>query len=304
MVKVNSHVAVDGSHGSPTFGSRNRYGLQSLFCGFLHALLNVENVPAMDQAHEVFSSEGLSRLDLLRDSAQVEPKFRSLLIAVVNARLQARSAAIDIQRHESASPTCYFIVPCVTLNRAQRDTELVVGYYLANYRGVREFRYHGLGDDPSKYDVSMDHNRICITDDGLQQPRSARNHGEEILDLWIKRRQQAELTITDERFHKLSQQVAGKKYLDPNVAKEMAKAMGWMMLDLSPVPTAVLLVARGLVGVHHVYQAQRLARGENDLVGAKKIVTDFLRNIDSLSPEEARAMVDAVVEHHPSSPRV
>ena len=98
--------------------------------------------------------------------------------------------------------------------------------------------------------------------------------------------------------------ISGKKYLDPNVAKEMAKAMGWMMLDLSPVPTAVLLVARGLVGVHHVYQAQRLARGENDLVGAKKIVTDFLRNIDSLSPEEARAMVDAVVEHHPSSPRV
>ena len=45
----------------------------------------------------------------------------------------------------------------MTINRHQRDTELVVGLYTADYRqedmetASAEITYVGLGDDPSQY---------------------------------------------------------------------------------------------------------------------------------------------------------
>lgn len=184
----------------------------------------------------------------------------------------------------------------MTLNRKQRDAELVVGYYLADRRDSSNIEYHGLGDDPSEYRVSITHHRVVVEDNHVGQPRAARDHREEILDLWMQRRQQS--VSSDPRLDELIQQATPEQLQDPQLAKDIAKTLGWLMLDLSPIPTSVLLFAKGAAGAHHLYNAHRLARGEDDPQAAKRIVSEFIENVDSLSPEQARGVVDSLLAHH------
>ncbi|MBP89264.1 MAG: hypothetical protein CMJ64_21530 [Planctomycetaceae bacterium] len=296
LVKINSHVAVHGGHGTPTFGIMPRYEVESTFCGGLHALLDGVSGPFIDDLAQTFASEGKPRLAMLRDPEQIDPSVRALLAAIVNARLQARRAIVDIQNHTPHTPTLYFVLSCVTLNRKQRDAELVVGYYLADRRDSSNVEYHGLGDDPSEYRFSLDHQRIVIEDDHVGQPRSARDHREHILSLWMERREPT--AAKDARLIEVAQQATPEQLQDPKLAKEIAKTLGWILLDLSPIPTSVLLFAKGAAGAHHLYNVHRLARGEQDEGSARKIVSEFIDNVDSLSGEQARGVIDSLLEHH------
>ncbi len=299
VVKLNSHVSVTGRHGQLKFGSMDRYSAKSVFCGAMHGLLDGNSGPAYDELLEVFASENKPRLEMLRDPQAVDPGVRSLLAAVVNARLQARRAVIDIQHHRPHSPTYYLVLACVTLNRPQRDSELVVGLYTADCRSDPfAVHYRGLGDDPSRYQVCYDHSHLVISDQELGQHRPARDHREEILNTWMQRRErEAAAAVRDERFDAVVRRIHQQNG-DPQVYLEILKTMGWLMLDLSPVPTSILLFAKGAAGAHHLYRVHRLARGEGDRETAEPIVREFLSQLDELSPEQARAIVESLLAQH------
>ena len=126
----------------------------------------------MHELQEAFGSESKDRLAMLRDADQVDPEHRALFAAVLNARLQARHAILDIQDYKAATPTVYLVVACVTFNRAGPDTELLCGYYVADCRTDEESpSYHGLGDDPSRYQLRTGSSRLRIEDDQLHNRR-------------------------------------------------------------------------------------------------------------------------------------
>jgi hypothetical protein len=298
VVKLNSHVAMTRHRGQPQFGTMDRYGAPSTYCGELHALLEGRPGPAIADLGEAFSSEGKSRLETLNNASKTPPHLRALHAAVVNARLQARRAIVDIQSHRSQNPTVYLVVASVTLNQQQRDSELVVGVYLADHRSdPMAVRYYGLEDDPSQYETSFVHGGVRISDNGLQQPRDARDHREEILNVWIRRREQ-EALLQDERLLAIARQAAEGQHQDPVVAYEMLKTLSWLLCDLAPVPASVLLFAKGVAGAHHLYSVHRLARGHVDHRDATAIMDEFHSSIDKLSPEQAQLLIDALLEHH------
>ena len=147
---VLSHVAVQETDHGDRYGIMDRYRSESACCGALHELLQGEQQPLVRELRETFCSEGHDRIAALRDLERVEPAYRSLFAALVSARLQTRKVMIDIQDYEPMSPTLYFAVPCVTLNRKGRDTEIVCGVYTADHRSAeRTERYYGLGDHPA-----------------------------------------------------------------------------------------------------------------------------------------------------------
>lgn len=177
LIKINAHVSVVGDGDHAVFGLMPRYDTDSVFCGAVHAMLNGDRSPAISELHEVMASEGKDRVAILQDGQQVEARLRPLLAAVVSARLQARRAILDIQDYRPATPTLYTVVPSVTINRKQRDTEFLVGVYQADSRDSRvEATYRGLGDDPSSYQITLRHSALQITDDHIDTPREARDH--------------------------------------------------------------------------------------------------------------------------------
>jgi hypothetical protein len=301
VVKLNAHVSVLEEGGRTAYGLMDRYGRESAYCGKLQSLLDQQPDPAMDDMSQAFDSEGKHRLAMLRDPKQVDPRLRNLLAAVVSARLQARRAIVDIQDYEPATPTVYLVAPCVTLNRQRRDTELVVGFYLADGRGRQlEVRYQGLGDDPSRYDVARRHALLAIEDDQLAQPRVARDHRDEVIELWLRRRSLQQLRVP--RLEQLTRHPALAKRHDAKLARDMLYSLLWVLADLSPVPASIVLFGKGVAGIHHLYRVHRLARGEDDAHGAREIIRRSLPNVESLSAEEAHRVFDGLTEQYELTP--
>lgn len=165
VVKINSHVGVQGSSEAVAYGSIHSHAIESACCGTLIAMLEGGQLPAIQQLRELFRSEGRNRLLALLDPGIVELRYRALAAAVVNARLQAQQAALDIEQYRPETPTVYLILPCVTFNRPGADTELVIGQYGIDWtERSAKVRYHGLGDDPSKYSIRTEQGRAVITD--------------------------------------------------------------------------------------------------------------------------------------------
>jgi hypothetical protein len=298
VVKINSHVSLIESAGEITYGRMDRYGNPGLFCEGLHMLLDDRaRGPAADELREVFSSEGKDRLAVLRDPQQVEPAQRGLMAAVVNARLQARQAIVDIQDYRPRTPTIFAVLPCVTIDRTQRNTELMVGMYWADFRdGTLPVQYRGLGDDPSRYRVQYRHGLLCVEDDQLRQPREARNHRQEILRQWQQRRDRE--TVDSAPMKEISHGVARMEHHNAQFARETLKTLLWSLADVAPVPAAVLLFAKGAASIHHLYRVQRLAQGINDHHTAKAIIGEVAATVDAMTADQARGTIDALMEQH------
>jgi hypothetical protein len=166
VVKINAHVGVRPAGDGFEYGWIDRYDRPSACCGALARLLEDKRLPAVDELREIFRSGGVDRLAVLRDPSRVPTAHRALLAAVVNARLQARRAAEDIQGHRPGTPTTFLIVPCVSLNRPGPDTELVVGEYGIDWTGASAtVAYQGLGDNPASYRVRHEFGRVRIEDE-------------------------------------------------------------------------------------------------------------------------------------------
>jgi hypothetical protein len=165
VVKLNAHVSVHNDPGEPTiFGQMNRYQTQSVYCGALHALLEGAPGAFVDELRDSFQ-RGMDRLSMLRDPEQVDPTIRALFTAITSAQLQAVRAMTDVLAHESHCPTVYLILPSVTLNRRDDDTEIVVGLHMIDERhSTRTHEYVGLGADPSRYVLDHFAGRIHVTE--------------------------------------------------------------------------------------------------------------------------------------------
>lgn len=165
--KINAHVAIRQTPAGAEYGRMDRYGSESTCCGALAATLGGKaDLPAVRELRELFRSKGLDRLALLREEGVIPPEHRALLASVTNAALQAQRAVTDIRRQRPETPTIYLVLPCVTINRPDSDTELVVGEYAVDWtESEPQWKYRGLGDDPSKYRVEYKHDRLVLQDD-------------------------------------------------------------------------------------------------------------------------------------------
>jgi hypothetical protein len=173
VIKLNSHVGVMVEKGTEQYGFLKRYGHKSACCGALNALLAGKKGPFLEELREVFEFAGIDRLQILSNPLKVAPELRSLYAAVVSAGLQAQQVMTDIRAHKPSAPTLYLVVPCITLNRPEMDTEILCGVYTADCRSndVNE-EYAGLGDDPANYSFSIHNQRIGIQDKSTRKSQN------------------------------------------------------------------------------------------------------------------------------------
>jgi len=300
MVKINSHVGVMPGIDGPTYGAINRYEVGSTCCGALANLLDDDGEgPYFDALSEIFTSEGIDRLAALRDIELIDPNLRDLLAAVVNARLQARSAIVDIQHHDHDGPTLYLVLPCVTLNRPHRDMELVCGLYVADMRhgaGENKVEYTGLGDDPTAYQVTQERGKLRVEDIEMGSCRAARDHRDRVLNTWMG--QAREPVSATPEMEDLLGRVTRKEHHDHEKAKLMLKAMLPVMTVVAPIPLAIVLFGEGVVGIHHLYRAHRLAMNMTGDEEARRVLAEVEALVDQLSPERARNVVEMLAGHY------
>jgi hypothetical protein len=187
LVKVNAHVCADQSADGLRFGRMQRYDARSTYCGALHSLMAGGRLPFASDLNDAFASEGRDRLAALLDDDRVPPECRSLYVAVVSARIQARRAFIDIQDRKPSSPTLFIVMPCVTINRKRKDGEIVCGVYRGDWRSnAPVFEYRGLEDDPAGYRMATAAGNVVIEDDHVESTRPARDHRKLVGQLWDK----------------------------------------------------------------------------------------------------------------------
>ncbi len=166
VVKINAHVGVRPTDQGPEYGCIDRYGVLSTCCGALAGVFEGSTLPAVEELRQSFRAGGTNRLAMLADRNCVAPRYRALSAALVSAGLQAQRAVLDIQEYQPETPTVFLVLPCVSVNRREADTELVVGQYGVDRTGATaEVKYRGLGDDPAAYRVRHEQGRLVIHDD-------------------------------------------------------------------------------------------------------------------------------------------
>lgn len=296
VVKINAHVSLQTDGRDLRFGEMQRYRKRSVYCGALHALLNGEaDLPALQDLQETFLSEGLDRVAVLNDPDQVDPPLRALYAAVANARLQARRIMLDIQDYLPSTPTVFLVHPCVTLNRAREDTELLCGTYRADYRTAEpSYQYTGLGDDPRAYVMELSHGMVHVTDAGREAVRAARDHRELVARQLQKHPPGA--YAHDPRLKQLAGR-AGDASMNGPGGKLMLKSVLLLLAEIAPSPAAVLLFAEGIAEMYHVYRAHRIAANQAEVSDAGRILRDVQRHIEHMSDEEAERTVRVLMEH-------
>lgn len=301
IVKLNAHVHVEAGPDGMTYGSMERYRIQSAACGAIHALLEGEDAPYLEELREAFLSEGYNRLEILRDSEKVDPNAAMLFAALCSARLQARRAVLDIQHHPATSPTFYIVLPAVTLNRASRDTELLCGVYSLDHRSVGGAeQYRGLGDDPAKYRITHPARPLRVSDDQLAITRDLRDHRRIAHDHW--KRDGSPYHVHEDQLKGIHAQALSEEGAHDPYTKAVLKIMLRVLAQLNPITAALLLFTEGVAEIHHVYCIHRLAQLDNadeaDRHEARKIVDDSLARIDSLPEDKVEKLIKAFVSDH------
>ena len=296
VIKVNAHVGIHEDANGHRFGVMKRYEMDSPCCSALHALLQGGHQPYIEHLREDFSSEGMNRVAALLD---VDPAKRSLYAAIISARLQARKVTLDIQDHRPASPTRYLVVPCVTINRPQRDTEIVCGFYSANDPGRPDLvEYFGLGDEAQAYQLQHKNSRFAVSDEQIGTARQARDHRQEVLRHWHARSDQRRDQVEDDRLHRVWNDVAQSKHRNHDHAKALLRVLLPVLAEVNPVSAAVLLFANGMAGIHHGFRMHRMVREMEDSGEAKKILDEIHEKVDHLDQAHAEAMIELLMKQY------
>jgi hypothetical protein len=306
VIKVNAHVAFEElprrGRQDPTapppfrLGAWKRYGRESSCCGALSLLLRGARQPYVDQLREEFGSEGRDRLEALQDPARVEPLYAPLYAAIVSARLQARKAVLDIQDYAPESPTYYVVLPCVTVNRHERDTEIVCGIYTMDGReGGGEVVYSGLGDDPAAFATTVEHKRFSISDDQLGKERQGRDHRAMMREVLRERAAESHLRVHDERLERVRADVARNKHRHHHHARTLLRVALPVLAEVAPVPAALLAFGDGAVGIHHAFKVHRLAREMEGTAEARRMLDEIEGRIDQLDGDRAEALLELLM---------
>jgi hypothetical protein len=317
VVKINAHVALEPTNRSVApragaadaatvwegergfrLGAWTRYGRDSPCCSALHSLLHGGHEPWVEELREAFDSEGKTRIAALNDAQAVDPAFRSLFAAIVSARLQAPKAVLDIQELQPASPIRFIVLPCVTINRHERDTEILCGVYAIDDSPDKAVTYFGLGDDPRAYRVRLQNHQMQVTDDELGTKRAARNHRAVVRSEWKARRGSQRAAIDDPRLERIRDDVARNKHRHHQHARTLLRMTLPILAQAMPVPAAVILFAEGAAGIHHAFRAHRLARELSGTEEARKILAEVHDRIDQMDPAKAEALVELLVREY------
>jgi hypothetical protein len=298
LIKLNSHVSVIRGESGPLYGKRQRYQNQqeSYFCGALQDLLDGGQSPSAKDLREAFQSEGKNRIETLLDPQQVDPSLRSLFVAIVNARLQARKCIVDIQDQAGPAPVSCIVLPCVTLNRPGRDTEMVCGVYSVDRRvHPAAVSYCGLSAEAETYQVEYRVNRLSITSKESRTPRLARDHRQLLKRATAARPKHVKGDVRLDKIRKEAQ--LSQSRLQP-YAGVLLKALLGVLLEISPLPAVLLLFGEGLIDIHHIFRLQRLSRQDDPDHEARSMLAEVDRKIDALPPKRARHIAEALLEEY------
>jgi hypothetical protein len=320
VVKVNSHVSLERTSHAPRFGVMPRYERESTCCGALQGFVAGMPTPFADSLREVFHSEGKDRVAVLQDPEKVPEACRPFFTAVANARLQARRALVEIQDFTPTTPTLYLVLPCVTLNQKQRDTEIACGLYTADARNFgppAQVTYRGVSDDPANYELREELGRVRLHDNALKTTREARDHRALALErlrqrglaartaetlagttaTTSSRRTLEEIPPEAQRVLRAAQE---KQHHDIARAKPILKALLRTAAHVDPVSSAVLAFAEGLASIHNIYRVERLVRDVSTANDTREILEEVHNSVDQLSPERARDVIDVLAAQYPS----
>ncbi|MBN1478144.1 hypothetical protein JXA47_15415 [Candidatus Sumerlaeota bacterium] len=302
-VKVNSHVGVLTTPDGVRWGEMKRYGVDSIACGALSLLLGDSTLPEIERLRETFNFEGLDRVALLRDEAKIPPERRLLFAALVQARLQARRVILEIQDHVPLTPTLYLVLPCVTINRPDRDTEIVVGLYLADRRTPEgQVVYQGLGDDPTQFGTALKHGELRIEDAAMHRTREARDHRRLILEqIGEQHRRHAGRTPHHEKLAHVRQEVAERRHHERAASRLLLRTALMAIGEINPVLGALIVFGNGAAAIHHAARAHRLARHEAGAHEARVILDEVHDRVDELPPERVQALLEALTRETAAS---
>lgn len=296
VAKLNAHVGCEPlASGLRTdeppvrFGARLRYGHDTLCCGMLGALLEGSTAPAANELRELMGSEGKDRMAALEASPA---ELRPLLAALTSTRLQARAALLDIQDHAASTDTSFLVLPCVTLNRPGPDSEILCGSYFLDGR-THEVVYRGLGDDPSRYEITFDRGRLRVTDDQLGTERAGRDHRAMARREFETHHEDAlDEALQASGFEGMRRTAAEGRHRDAATARRLLRTALPMLAEIAPIPAAVLLFAEGAAGIHHVFRVHGLRESLRSRNEARRILEDVEARLDTLPAEEAGALVE------------
>lgn len=302
VVKINAHVAVERTPDGDRFGRMQRYETESPACGAIHALLEDLRQPFTKDLHDALIVDARDIVETLKDPERVAPVHQRLFAAIVSARVQARRATLDIQDYRPTTPTLYIVLPCVTLNRAERDTEIPVGVYTADYRAdPPRVEYRGLGDDPSKYVFEYQYDQIVVRDDQIDQPRAARDHRKHLIRQWHEKhaaKANLEALHRDERFAKFLDDARQNKHKDHHVAKAMVKNALVLLADLNPISAALALFGGGVADIYHAHRIHKIIQDASRDDSARRVLTDVQDRIESLPPEMTQKVIDVLMSYY------
>jgi hypothetical protein len=183
-------------------------------------------------------------------------------------------------------------VPAVTINRPERDTEIVCGVYLLDGRdGGREATYSGLGDDPSAYVTRVANGRLAVSDDHLGRVRAARDHRATALSV-LRTHAKTAGTPADARLERLRHDIAHNKRQQHHHGRSLLRMALPVLAEVAPIPAAILAFGDGAVGIHHAFRIHRLARKMEGDADARKILAELESRIDTMDHDRAEALVE------------
>ena len=310
LIKINAHVACEdlgvsrgpSALGELRFGTWKRYDTDSPCCGALTALLKGADEPYATDLREAFRSESRDRLATLLNEQEVDSRHRLLFAAMVSARLQARKAVLDIQDYVPVNPTCFLVMPCVTLNRHGRDSEIVCGLYSIDGReGGSDATYFGLEDDPAAYKVDMRNGRLSVSDEDSASVRTGRDHRLLARQAWERQAASTAEVLEDERLQRTRRDVERNLHRQHHHAKMLLRTALPVLAQLAPVPVALLMFAEGAVGIHHAFRIHHLMQELEDSDEAVAILDEIHDSIDSLEPDRAEALIELLMQEFRSS---
>ena len=320
VVQINSHVGVIREARSLRFGTHERSGRMSPVCGAISMVLADRKGPFATEMREALNSEGLDRIALLNDPTSVHPDYKYLYGAIVNARVQARRALLDLARPLEAGEVgsdLLLVLAAVTFNQRGADHELMVGYYAGKRDpdGVMQAIWCGLGDNQLKYQYAFDLAGVKVSQPGPQkrQARGTARHRElpveELAEQLEELRALPDEDTTTDRVEAPSESDAPPVQLDPHSLSVLDQVDAllndsdhpWTSLAVKgacialtealAVPAVLTLFAGGALAANHAFRMQRIARGGGHEHEVEELAHETALDLEQRDPREARSIL-------------
>ena len=301
VIKVSSHVGYIEHGDKREYGLLDRELATTFSCGAICCLLDGASKPFTKEMDLLFGSEGLDRLGLLCDPTVVPPFDRAAIAAVINSRMQARKAMLDVGEHSwrnpGQSPESILVVSTLTINRPGVDHECLIGFYSgvldsAEPSGIR-FSWTGLPDDPRLIKVSHEAGALYLTS-GEPTTRSARGPREHrrlpLHSVLHEPPTPDEVhSAVDVAIEEIQSNLEQRKH---PAAKLALAGVVALIGELMPIAGLALLFSSGAVELHHAWRVHRVASGQATETEARALFEEISDNFDHLSENDAKLAID------------